>query len=353
MTAQVHVVQGQISQNVRNASVLRNGAVVSARVLSSNGGGSYTVSLAGQMIDVKSNSTLVAGQVFQAKVKIAGNQVLLSLVQDSKMESGEIVQKFGGSSASLSPEIQSFLSSLGFEPNAESFKILQFMQQIGMKIDAEGAKKALAKAKHDENKSEEKSQLSLLFEHKGILVDEGKVNAVFDRNSENKNESRQQHKNHDEKEFLQNVKKYFDSVDSAADSHEAGILTAFNTILSSGKKSPPLRHWLVFPFEWNFSNYSGNIRLLFDSDLKKLEKTIVNLKNPEKKHIFVLYYKEGALDSVRFSSDSVRSKNESAYMEGLLSSMLPEGVKVEFAEFNSLKGFCSENEKISMLDGIA
>lgn len=361
----VSVIQGNLSQNLRNVSVLRSGTVVTGRVLASNSNGTYTLSLAGQIVEVKSEAKLSVGQTFKAKVSIENNHVALSLVQDSK-DSSEMVQQFKFSGQNLSPQLQNFLSSLGFEPNAESFKILQFMQQLGMKIDVESAKRALAKQRPFEKESSQKSQLALLLDEKGIDSGEETVNAVLGHGKQNQEENRhgKNQQNHEElqqkhpeglisgknKITASEIKKFFESVDSASVSNEPGILSAFNTILSAGDKMPPLRHWLIFPFEWDFNAYHGNIRLLFDPELKKLEKAVIDLKNPEKKYIFVLYYKNNEVGSIKFSSDS-SSIAAGGSSTKFLRSLLPERIKIEAVDFDSLTGFCCDDEQISVLNG--
>ena len=357
----VSVIQGQISQNNANIAVLRNGSVVTARVLSKNGDGSYSVSLAGQKINVKSDIPLKTGSVFSAKVSVLGESVKLSLLKENA-GSSKILQKFS-SEAELSPKISEFLQSLGFEANIESLKIFQFMQQIGMKIDVQSAKKALSKSKEKSDKSEENSQLELLLEKKCIKSDSAQVGAVLSHNQENsgKNNKNQYEQNQNENQANEQnpgenkslpknqkidselIKSYFDSVDEAALSRKNGLLSAFNSILSSSAEEKPLRHWIVLPFEWDFKNYSGNIKLLFDSDLKKLQKTIIELKNNSENKIFVINYRCGEVDSVKFSSESGG--------ESLLKSMLGEKVKVESCEPGILSGFCPTDEEISFVNG--
>ncbi len=351
----VSVIQGQISQNNANIAVLRNGSVVTARVLSKNGDGSYSVSLAGQKINVKSDIPLKTGSVFSAKVSVLGESVKLSLLKENA-GSSEILQKFS-SEAELSPKISEFLQSLGFEANIESLKIFQFMQQIGMKIDVQSAKKALSKSKEKSDKSEENSQLELLLEKKCIKSDSAQVGAVLSHNQENseKNNKNQNEQNQNENQAneqssgenqkidSESIKSYFDSVDEAALSRKNGLLSAFNSILSSSAEEKPLRHWIVLPFEWDFKNYSGNIKLLFDSDLKNLQKTIIELKNNSENKIFVINYRCGEVDSVKFSSESGG--------ESLLKSMFGEKVKVESCEPGSLSGFCPTDEEISFVNG--
>ena len=370
----VSVIQGHFSQNRTNIAVLRSGSVVTGRVLERNADGSYSVSLAGQKINVKSESPLQIGGVFSARVNLKGESVELSLVKENV--SSEILQKFGGSSE-ISPQVANLLASLGFEQNSDSFKILQFMQQIGMKFDVDSAKKALKQAKNSSDK-EENAQISLLLEEKGIKANDERVQAVSGRKKQgesdkrkDENKNKEKHGNfvirnylgkdvHEEEKILKagrfscvSVKDYFSQVDEAASSHDFGILTAFNSVLSSSQKNPPLRHWIMLPFEWNFRAYTGNIRLLFDSELKNLEKVVIDLKNPAKNHIFVLYYKNAEVSSVKFASDTEFSDSQKSHLCEVLSSMLSKKISVKIEDFASLKGFCAEDEQFSFLDGSA
>ena len=410
----VRVIQGQVSQNVRASAVVRNGSVVTARVVSQNGNGSYTVSLAGQMIEVRSKVPLQKGQVFQAKVAMSGNQLFLSLVSEAK-NAGELVQKLPVQSQNLSPQISEFLSSLGFEPNLDSFKIFQFMQQLGMKIDVPLAKKALLASKKD-GSGDEKAQVALLLEEKGIAASDERVSAVLGNGKrENENGKRQKREEREEKLGVRSeelgvadelavissdqretrnlstssvsspsfVRDFFDSVDSAALSHKVGILSAFNTVLSARGKNPPLNHWLLLPFEWNFQNYAGNIRLLFDSELKNIQKAVIDMKNSANQHKFLLGFEKNQLSAVKFATsisetrlnkdyrgkpdndsrvkpdnDSRgKSDNDKINLEGLLSHLLLSNfnreISVEQLDFDSLCGFCADDEVFSQVQGEA
>ena len=384
----VHIVQGQVSQNVRASAVLRNGSLVTARVVSQNGNGSYTVSLAGQMIEVRSQVPLQKGQVFQATVAMSGNQIFLSLLSESK-NAGELVQKLPVQNQNLSPQLQDFLTSLGFEPNAESLKLFQFMQQLGIKIDVPLAKKALLASKKG-GPGGEKAQVALLLEEKGIAASDERVSAILgngkrkDENGKRKKEerngqlavSREQGAVDDgfSVPSVFSVRNFFDSVDSASHSHKVGILSAFNTVLSAKGKNPPLNHWILLPFEWNFQNYTGNIRLLFDSELKNIQKAVIDVKNSANQHTFLLGFEKNQLSAVKFASSTFLNKdyrgkpdNDSGgksdsdkitflHAEKLLSNLLFSNfnreIPVKFVNFDSVQGFCAADEVFAQVQGV-
>ena len=363
----VHIVQGQVSQNVRASAVLRNGSLVTARVVSQNGNGSYTVSLAGQMIEVRSQVPLQKGQVFQATVAMSGNQIFLSLLSESK-NAGELVQKLPVQNQNLSPQLQNFLTSLGFEPNLDSFKIVQFMQQLGMKFDVESAKKALNQSKKDGTLNQEKAQISLLLEEKGIAASDERVSAILgngkrkDENGKRKKEerngqlpvSREQGAVDDgfSVPSVFSVRNFFDSVDSASHSHKVGILSAFNTVLSAKGKNPPLNHWILLPFEWNFQNYTGNIRLLFDSELKNIQKAVIDVKNSANQHTFLLGFEKNQLSAVKFATSLAFSDDAEKLLSNLLFSNFNREIPVKFVNFDSVQGFCADDEIFAQVQGL-
>lgn len=380
----VHIVQGQVSQNVRASAVLRNGSVVTARVVSQNGNGSYTVSFAGQMIEVRSQVPLQKGQVFQATVAMSGNQIFLSLLSESK-NAGELVQKLPVQNQNLSPQLQNFLTSLGFEPNLDSFKIVQFMQQLGMKFDVESAKKALNQSKKDGTLNQEKAQISLLLEEKGIAASDERVSAIVGKRKNENGKRKKEERNGqlavsreqgavDDGFSVFSVRNFFDSVDSASHSHKVGILSAFNTVLSAKGKNPPLNHWILLPFEWNFQNYTGNIRLLFDSELKNIQKAVIDVKNSANQHTFLLGFEKNQLSAVKFASSTFLNKdyrgkpdNDSGgksdsdkitflHAEKLLSNLLFSNfnreIPVKFVNFDSVQGFCADDEIFAQVQGV-
>ena len=352
----VRVLQSQISQNARNAAILRGGSVVQARVLSKNADGSYMLSLAGQKISVKSESPLQIGGTFSARVILKGESVHLSLLKENS-EVGEFVQKFTYDGKSLPSQ---FLSSLGFEPNEESLKIFQFMQQLGMKIDVPLAKKTLRSSKNRMNTDDEKIQISFLLEEKGIKSTDERVDAILGENPRDsrQSDSNRQGQNDDFAAMKKNaphrinpsdIKAFFDSVDAASLTRKNGLLSAFNTVLASQKKEIPLRHWIVLPFEWVFQNSFGNIKLLFDSNLKKLQKLVIDIKNASQNRIFALDFKNNLLDSVKFA-DSVPAPSDET---SLLSSLFGPSVRVESVPFASLCGFPCYDEAFSFVQGEA
>jgi len=357
--SQISILNGKFSHLPSDKAILRDGSSVQARVIAEKSPGSYQLSIAGKIIDVRSQTKLLPGSLISARVKINGKQIELALIKDNDSSVNTVLQKFNANGKELQPQLRNFLISLGFEPEAESFKILQFMQQIGMKINVSAAKKALLKAKYKGQVDEEKAQIVLLMEEKGLNPDEKAISSILGKdrqkgqNNENKNENPAELYSPGERigKIKKSVKNYFDSLKIAAENQDTGPLSAFNSIISSDKKNIPVRHWLIFPFEWNFSDYQGQIKLLFDSSINHIEKIIINLKNADKESLFVLYFTGSSLSQVKFASTRAEDTGNFSLLEKMLQSVLKKNIKVSSAKFDELKGFCSSDEEMSTVSG--
>ena len=350
------------SLNVSSSPVvLTAGSTVNGRVIAQTGTRSYLISLAGQKIEVTSETALTPGSVFSATVKTNGSQLTLALI--SEHTQSPALQKFSLQNTALSAPLSAFLSELGFEPTTDSFHIVQFMQQLGMKINVPEAKKALITAQKSASDKKERAELSLLFQEKGLPDDDTSVQAVLGKSHEDSEQKRhKQETPHDEQQSRarnartitsETIRSFFSHADEAARTHTEGRLSLFNSVRTTSRTDAPLRHWIVLPFEWDFNDYYGTLRLLFDSDLKKLEKLIIDLKNNEKKNIFVLGFAENRLTSVRFARDEANAAFSKEQLAALLTEQFHHMVAVECIDAEHLRGFCADDETLATVRGEA
>ncbi len=241
MNTQIGIIQTvpQLRAHAASSPVIRSGSVVSVRVLEKTSDGSYVVSLAGQKMQVSSKISLMPGSTFSAKVVVKGNAFSLVLQDDSSVQKNPVIS-FQNSSQGLSQEAQAFLSSLSLPPDSQSFRIIQFLQQMGMKINPASIKKALQKSKDKASVSD--AQTALLLDSKKLPSDENAVMAVqCGFGGERKDDERKRKKNQDRQSDVEmsdagqisaeDVKKYFCQVDSCAQEKELGILSAFNSLM--------------------------------------------------------------------------------------------------------------------------
>ena len=365
MSSNVHIVQNQKINPSLQKTPLRSGTVVNARVVSHNGGSSYTLSVAGQKINVRSDVELKPGSVFKAQISVTGGNVSLKILGG---QPANLVSFNNSSFDSSNSLINSMLANLGLPVTAESFKLVQFALSMGIK--PEPSKLFRAGVRGGENKKEFlKEKIALLFEEKGLKVGgdalekivrqfEGEKENPQGKNHSEQNENgqkgREQKKGQkenppEEAESIteDDVRAYFDELTERSDAGRAGSLTLFNSVLPEKKDE---KHWLVLPFEWNFRDFDGVIRVLLSEDKKIIHKVIINCKNPVKSYLFVLYFRSNKIQTVKFCTENAVSDGSLQTVRQLIQDQFA-GCKVEISDFSETDWFDSENLELGVFDG--
>ncbi|MDE7391217.1 MAG: hypothetical protein K2M90_01950, partial [Treponemataceae bacterium] len=146
---------------------LQAGSVVTVRVLRQTGAGQYVVSVAGQQVSVRSQVSLQAGAVFSASISVRDGQVFFSPVGTPGAPK-PLVSQFSAFPLQADGEhsLVSLLASLGLPATAEGFRLLQFAESMGMKIDVRQLRRAVAAAK-TAGGGEETAQVALSLDEKG------------------------------------------------------------------------------------------------------------------------------------------------------------------------------------------
>ncbi|MBQ0051080.1 MAG: hypothetical protein KBT11_03330 [Treponema sp.] len=374
MDSNVRIVQNiNPLSKLRPAATITNGSKVAGRVLAQNSDGTYSVSLAGQKINVRTEVKLQPGQAFTARTEIKNGTVFLAL-EGTESRPAEILSRLTGQTVAgeLNQQTQNFLTNLGMEPNQASFKLIQFMQQMGMKINVAQAKKALNAAKKFSKDEDEAASASILLQEKELPDDEDSIRSIIGGNSQERQENRENQNsdnenvgfsgmmnfNFDENSGKSFVKKFLDSVDEASSKSRTGILTEFNTIRNHKSYSSKNYHWFLLPFEWPVMNAVGDIRVFFDSEDMDLKKIIIKCKKNVQISVFMLKLNNNKIDSVRFSLNSVVSDSVKADLTEALLGILNRSEscknlsRVEFVQFDQLKGFCTEDTEVATFEGM-
>ncbi len=368
----VHIVQQTARTPQGGRPGLQAGSLVTARVLQSLGGGNYSVSLGGQVISVRSQVSLQPGRVFSAKIGLSGNQVLLSLVGNEK--SAPLVTQFTSTSLEqgMSPQLSQLLASLGLPADAESFRLLQFAQGMGMKLEPRQLRKALTAAKAG---GEETAQTALVMDEKGMNADA--VQSVSDgmgsgcggkggqgRGGEKRKDSPDERQvqadargldgNEElavaEEDALSLVRNYLSSVAEAAGKNKIGALTLFNS-LRGEKKASCASDWIMLPFEW-VNGYRGLIRILTEKEQKKLGEIIINAKNLHTSWNFVVYCRQGKIDRVCFSRFPLTGNGEELALE-LQKMLLPAFPSLKSVRYVAeLDGWCAQDLPVGRVGGL-
>lgn len=346
-----------------SAAIFHPGSIVRGRVLSSDGGGRYTLSVAGHRVEVLSEFALRPGSSFSAKVGSSGHTVVFKMLSGSARGGG--VETISVSNFSPeNPALVSLLDKLGLPPSIECFRLLQFAVGMGIKPDGNRLMKALARGKKEKDgNSIEKSQTALLLEEKGVNATDlavEKVTAGFygspghnhsrgGAGGEDEGGGRDERERLDSGTFKDDVSAYFKSVDEAVRLNRPGALTLFNMLCAQRKDEP---HWVVFPFEWDFNHFYGAVRVLLTADKKNVQKLVINIQNESKKYTFVLYFKGKRLDSAKVSPEPFGSKIDSDSILRLAESLFGQ-VNVSMPDQTELEGFAAEDTGIGVFEGEA
>ncbi len=322
------------------------------------------VSLAGQQVAVKSEAHLQPGQVFTAQIHIKGSQVQLALVHSNQTQSPELFQKFSTQNltGNLSPSLSNLLSSLGLPADSHGARLLQFAQQLGIKLDPPSLYQSRKTAGNFSGREEEAFQTALAMDAKGLASTYYAVDAVFsgmegkgqkkkeDDSKEKKSSSRARTSGECEV-TARDIKDFFSSMDSLSENREAGALTVFNQVTSSRSEKDLKGSWFLFPFEWDFQSYRGLIRVFCSLKEKRLHQIVITFKNDFQNWCFVLYFTANTVHSVRFSAEGAESTFSQTLKDYLLHAGLSPEVSVEQVPANELSGFCPADSDIQLAWG--
>ena len=177
-----------------NRHELREGDVVSVRILSQTGQNSYIASFAGGRFSVTSERPLMQGAVFSASVSLKdGTLVLSPLIADAPFSNEHLVTTF---STALNPdgtlsdaELVRYFASLNLPPDSVTAALFAAMQSLGMKFDERIFNDARRIALSFPRREKEAAQAALLLEQKGIRMEKTSVAAIVGENEKSDKDS--------------------------------------------------------------------------------------------------------------------------------------------------------------------
>lgn len=342
------------SQNQNNQPSIKNGSQIVLKVVSKISTDLYVVNVAGKNISVKSEFPLTTGQSLFSKVEIKnGNVVFRIIKKNSKINKLNILSMKDSSSLAL------FCEKNGIPATAESLKLLQFVLDMGIKFNSNRINKKLKEFSSFKNEKEktEKSKISFLLEEKGILPINDFVEKISadNQNFRNKNSKEEQNQQKQIKIITKDeIKDYFNEVFSSSKNNKSGLLTLFNSLLPADKEL----NWIILPFEWNYKNFAGQIRILFDNK-KNIQKIVIDCSNSLKKMIFVLYYIQNGKCKIDFG---VNFEIEKGIYESLKNELInflkskeiyvPDE-NFSLCDYNTIDSFPCLEKKLFVFDGEA
>lgn len=367
------------TQNISqvNQQPLKDGEQVFVRVLKELGGGNYTVSFAGNRVDVQSQRILSPGESFKAVLRMVDGKLMIFPRQGE-----EAVSKNQSS-------IQEMLAMQGFSNDALSVSLIAFMQEMGLKIDKSIMQKASMLARRFPGKEKAAAEIASMLLEKGIEADEEMIRKLLmlvdsgfseEGSGEGKNKNADQNPNQNSTENkkvlgqdeVQNPQEQNVNLEQKLNqegkvlleelfgkdqsleilSRKGGFLTLVNHIKCSR------HHWCFLPYEWNVAGktYTGMIRLLCDTDTHETEKMEINAEIGLKKYHFVLYYNAGKVKEVRFCTLPPLLSHEILLEEKRLGEFLHSGmnqansVPVTYSTSAFIDGLVASDQNLQFFD---
>lgn len=350
---------------------LKDGSFVAVNVLKNNGNGSYLISFAGSRFNVKSKVALEPGEKFLAKLSVQENKVFLtpqkSLNHIEETENSNLLNK------TQNAELVKILLEYGLVPDSITIKIMQFLQQGNFSLDKNLMQKARIIALNFPGNEKKAAEIAISLFEKGVNANVQIVKKfldsmfVSDKNPENsprehkdssqaENSSREQ-KNSQQKQKNQNLQILVKNLFGSVPENSPGLLSLFNQISEKSDK-----HWILLPYEWNFTRKNGKsvktsgfIRLLLNKSLKTVEKISVNcdVKNSSKKwtnYFFVLYLNSSKVKEVRFCTLPALLTSQISFEERRLGELFSSGmnlddsVTVTYSPLTLIEGLFSDSE---------
>ncbi len=240
-----------VVQNSLSNTLLKDGESVFVRVVEQNKDGSYTASFAGNRFIVRSLSPLTIGSSFKARLTLENSSLKLIPLADNPP-----IPSFSQTEAG-------FLSRIGLIPDAVSLRMMQFFQQLNIKINLPLAQKARSISSAFPGKEKEAAEAFLFLSDRGIEGTE---------------------------ELISLLLRYAHS-GTVLNKKEEEILSYIN------HKKGANRHWVILPFS-DLNNpahtasktcsLEGVVKILINTELKKTEKLVIECDTAVKKYFFVL-----------------------------------------------------------------
>lgn len=334
------------------APALHEGDTVFVRVLSQQGKNRYAVSFAGQRFNVFSQRALSNGASFSAAVKIKDGSILLVPQNRTHTISNgtNAVKHVSFMEADVSGRLNAFFEQALLPSDDISLRLLQFFQENGLRFNGRQAQKARAAALRFAGREKEAAEAALFLLEKGVQPDEQTLGELLDvlygssEQDGNTGDSAQEQDGQDRDggssdgkhsghrrapdgseddvdgsagnggslpvgeevtgnwapavgtdtaknaasaapdNFLQKLSLLYENTDECL-ALPCGLLSFVNHYKTSCK------HWVLLPFDYDIGNksFNGVIRLLLNTQEKKLEKIGISAFSPVKNYFFMVH----------------------------------------------------------------
>lgn len=331
--------------------LLKDGSSVFVKIINSLGNNQYSASIGNTYFTLHSSKDLTSQSVFKATIEVKNNNILLHQILDNSKQENGIKYLNQKDLLQSSTSVNNYFQNLGLEANSMSFRLIQLIQQLQIKIDIPQIKKSVYKSKSIEtkNKKEDFAEADYFLSDKNINASDEQIvtfiNNILQDNS-NSNQNEQTQKDSDETGFLSSLYSNSKTISRL----KPGILTLSNHI-----KSPHTDlHWIILPYFLEFQDikYNGCIRLLLNHAQKKLQKMYINCESSLNKYFFMLYYKVTNSSNhytIKFYTEPDVSLEKIENMKKQLQQLFTETDKnfvVEYSPKAKIEGLFTEDEPI-------
>lgn len=315
--SKINVNTANVFRVVIGQNLLKDGASVQVRILSSNGNGKYLASVGGQKCNITAKNDLSAGDVFKAEVRVIDNKI--ELIPEMKNESvikAEMVQN---------QNLSVLLQNLGIIPDNLSIHIYKQFIQMQEKINPELMEKIKNIAIKFGGNEKKASEILMILKDKGINASEEEIQALIT--------------------FLENNHLPEDN------SNKNTKFELLNKINSTKGK------WYILPFnivsnELNTVLGNGNIKLFFQNQ-EKLTQLNIDCKYLDDEFLFNLYFENNLVNLVRMNiqNKKVNPQAEINKIKSLFEEINPK-LMVEWTEKENLEGTGCELENTFSVEGL-
>lgn len=310
-----------------NGESLREGTFVYIRVLEKKENNKYQVSFAGNRFEVFSEKDLKPGESFRAKLIVKNGLVLLEPAYDENLF---LSQKKGSLSRFLSKNVlstnnqnnkslQAFFSNLNLPTDDFSFKIIQCIQQFGLRFDFSIATMARKFAIKFSGKEKEVLELIILLKSKGIEPSEETI------------------------------------LELLAALH--GCSSTNDNLENFNKKKENDSYWIIIPFEYKFGDNisAGSIRLEKNTKINVVNKVFITSYNKKINFFFRIYLKNGNnkakinMNKIIFYSNPPLTDVQSKEVVNSLYEYLKDDIRhieIEYSEIQESNGFFTDDSEI-------
>ncbi len=272
-----------------SASSLREGGFVFVRVLSNSANGKSLVSFAGKQFEVTAQLNVKPGDSFKAQIKM--NNGTVQLIPVKQAESAQSMTAINNTNFA-SPQNAALFASLGLPADSTIFKLLQQMQQNGLKINTNHILKAKRLSQKFVGSEDEAAEAALSLLEKGIEADSDSVTQLLNvLHNGNYSGGQSSESDTDEEKKIKKIDDFLEKLYMHSFKNtDEGLLTLYNHLSSNAK------HWIILPYEYSSEqedkkdlvDYTGTIRILCDRERKTAEKVGISVFSSKREITFLV-----------------------------------------------------------------